>query len=246
MTSPARSRETPQRSGRTGETTIERFEVTLDGLRLLRRRIDHKQLDPDDWPLVGALVSKQIARAEGRQERMIAKIAAATADAAAAKDASGPVLGADDSVPDGEATGNASSSGGNSTSSGEPVPADGAADPRDPKKPRGHGRNGASAYTTAQHFFHALALGVIGSLREACSLGKMYRYREKIVIRIIGQPLFGAELHRHRARNPTHRRRGRAAFAAAGCGRRRSRRPSAPSRARHGRSPPSRRSRSGS
>jgi hypothetical protein len=60
---------------------------------------------------------------------MIAKFAAATADAAAAKDASGPVLGADDSVPNGEATGNASSSGGNSTSSGEPVPADGAADP---------------------------------------------------------------------------------------------------------------------
>ena len=111
MTSPARSRETPQRSGRAGEevgTTVERFEVTLDGLRLLRRRIDHKQLDPDDWPLVGALVSKQIARAEGRQERMIAKIAAATADAAAAKDASGPVLDADDSAHDGEATGNSS------------------------------------------------------------------------------------------------------------------------------------------
>jgi hypothetical protein len=205
VTSPARSRETPQRSGRAGETTVERFEVTLDGLRQLRRRIDHKQLDPDDWPLVGALVSKQIARAEGRQERMIAKIAAAAAAAAAAKDASGPVLDADDPVHDGEATGNSSSSGGNSTSSGEPapqVPADGAADqpePKkpDPKKPRGHGRNGASAYTTAQHFFHKLALGVIGALCEACSLGKMYEYREKIVIRIIGQPLFGAELHHY-------------------------------------------------
>jgi hypothetical protein len=200
MTSPARSRETPQRSGRAGETTVERFEVTLDGLRLLRRRIDHKQLDPDDWPLVGALVSKQIARAEGRQERMIAKIAAAIAEAAAAKDASGPVLDAADSVHDGEAPGDSSSSGGNSTSSGEPaspVPADDAADQRDPKKPRGHGRNGASAFTTAQHFFHTLALGVIGALCEACRLGKMYRYREKIVIRIIGQPLFGAELHHY-------------------------------------------------
>ena len=200
MTSPARSRETPQRSGRAGETTVERFEVTLDGLRLLRRRIDHKQLDPDDWPLVGALVSKQIERAEGRQERMIAKIAAATAHAAAAKDASGPVLDAADSVHDGEAPGDSSSSGGNSTSSGEPaspIPADGAVDQPDPKKPRGHGRNGASAYTTAQHFFHKLALGVIGALCEACSLGKMYEYREKIVIRIIGQPLFGAELHHY-------------------------------------------------
>jgi transposase len=184
VTSP--SRETPQRSG------VERFEVTLDGLRLLRRRIDHKQLDPDDWPLVGALVSKQIARAEERQERMIAKIAAAAADAAAAKDASGPVFDADDSVHEGEATGYSSS-----TEPASLVPADGAADPRDPKKPRGHGRNGASAYTTAQHFFHTLALGVIGALCEACRLGKMFRYREKIVIRIIGQPLFGAELHHY-------------------------------------------------
>ena len=63
--------------------------------RLLRRRLpvaypfvpfipspqDH-QLEPDDWPLLGALVSKQIARAEARQERMIAKIAAAAAQAA--------------------------------------------------------------------------------------------------------------------------------------------------------------------
>ena len=62
MTSPARSRETPQRSGRAGETTVERFEVTLDGLRLLRRRIGHKQLDPDDWPLVGSGLEADRAR----------------------------------------------------------------------------------------------------------------------------------------------------------------------------------------
>jgi len=51
--------------------------------------------------------------------------------------------------------------------------------------------------TADTHFFHTLALGVIGALCEACRLGKMYRYREKIIIRIIGQPLFGAELHHY-------------------------------------------------
>jgi hypothetical protein len=60
-----------------GRPTAHRCEVTLDGLHQLRQRIDDKQLEPDDWPLLGALVSKQIARAEQRRERMIAKIAAA-------------------------------------------------------------------------------------------------------------------------------------------------------------------------
>ena len=47
-------------------------------------------VEPDDWPLVGALVSVQITRAEQRQQRMLAKLAAA----AAAEQASGQVLGA--------------------------------------------------------------------------------------------------------------------------------------------------------
>ena len=54
----------------------QRIEVTLDGLRELRRRIDQEQLVASDWLLVGALVSKQIGRAEERYARMLAKIAA--------------------------------------------------------------------------------------------------------------------------------------------------------------------------
>jgi hypothetical protein len=63
--------------------------------------------------------------------------------------------------------------------------------------PKGHGRNGASAFRAAQHYFYALALGVIGAVCTACQIGKMYRYREKIIIRIVGQPMFGAEQHHH-------------------------------------------------
>lgn len=61
-------------------------------------------------------------------------------------------------------------------------------------KPKGHGRNGASAFRAAQHYFYALALGLIGAVCTACQIGKMYRYREKIIIRIVGQPIFGQEL----------------------------------------------------
>jgi hypothetical protein len=133
--------------------TVERFEVTLEGLRQLRRRLLDQQLEAGDWPLLGALVSKQIARAEQRQERMIAKLAAA-----AGQEANGEALGADGSV-DGE-----------STSSGERESAagggEGEADKVESKKPKGHGRNGAGVYSKAKHFFYALAVGVIGGNRS--------------------------------------------------------------------------------
>ena len=61
------------------------------------------------------------------------------------------------------------------SSAAEPATGDGGgadgsveAEPATPKKPKGHGRNGASAFTRAKHFFYALAAGVIGATCEAC------------------------------------------------------------------------------
>jgi hypothetical protein len=65
------------------------------------------------------------------------------------------------------------------------------------KKVKGHGRNGAGAYTNAKHFLHVLAAGIVGVLCAACKLGRMSRYREKVVVRIVGQPLFAAEIHHY-------------------------------------------------
>jgi hypothetical protein len=62
----------------------ERLEVTLDGLRQLRERIRQLQLEPGDWPVMDALVSDQILRTEEKNERRIAKFAAA------AEETSGP------------------------------------------------------------------------------------------------------------------------------------------------------------
>lgn len=184
--------------------TAERFEVTLNGLRELRHRIDRKELEPADWLLIGALVSKQIVRAEERHERMIAKIAAATATAtAAARDTSERGLDPDASNDAAASTGSSSSSDANATNRGEPesptrnTAGEGEKTPGDANAPKGHGRNGASAYWAAKHLVHTLAIGVIGAVCAACRLAKMTRYREKIVIRIVGQPLFGAELHHY-------------------------------------------------
>jgi hypothetical protein len=183
----------------------QRIEVTLSGLRDLYRRVDEKQLDGNDWPLVGALVSKLIARTEARQERMIAKIkAAAAAETWAATP--GDVIGAeftvrdeqaDDTAPSPSAIGTGSAATTGSPDAAPTGEADGSADKSDPQKVKGHGRNGASAYTRAEHVVHALAAGVIGMLCAACEISRLSRYREKIVIRLVGQPLFGAWIHHY-------------------------------------------------
>ena len=180
-----------------------RFEVTLDGLRQLRHRLEHQQVDPDDFPLLVALVSKQVAHVEQTHERRIATIAVA---AAAAKETSEPAVDATASneatasSEAGASTDRSSASDANATSSGEPESApggDGEKAPGDSKKTKGHRRNGARAFRMAQHLSHTLPLGVIGAVCEACKLAKMNRYQEKIVIRIVGQPLFRADLHHH-------------------------------------------------
>ena len=69
-------------------------------------------------------------------------------------------------------------------------------DEPDPPEPRkGHGRHGAGAFTSATEVLHALTLGVLGAICAACGIGRMSRYRDKVVVRIVGQSLFGAERH---------------------------------------------------
>jgi hypothetical protein len=177
------------------------LEVTLDELRALRRRIDQDEILSSDRPLLGALVSQQIGQGERRDARMLAKVAATVAASSSTSEppsdpkASDATAGspASSSSADAKATSHdeAASPAAESDAAGEKP------EPGDDSKSKGHGRNGASAFRAAQHFFHALALGVIGAICTACQLGKMSRYREKIIIRIVGQPMFRAEQHHH-------------------------------------------------
>ena len=183
-----------------GEVVVERIDVTLTELRQALGRAEREQVDARDWPLIRALLSKQIVRAENLQERMVAKIAAAAAaEAAATEDASGrpEVIDVEHSVVEETATPSATPTEANATSKESKSPASGSAPEKpDPEKPKGHGRNGVDAYGKAKQFFNVLA-GVIGTVCAMCGVGKMYRYRAKTIIRIIGQPLFTAEAHHY-------------------------------------------------
>jgi len=194
----ARSRQ--PRTGRPGGQagpTVERIEVTLDGLRHLRQRLDDQHLEPGDWPLLRALVSQLQGRAEARQARMLAKIAAEEE----AQKASETPPGVDDSTDDGARKSTAVSCAVNAASDGQPAMSPGGAEDAQngsaPTKRKGHGRNGASAYRKAKHLFYALGLEVLGVTCSRCGFSKMNRYREKVIVRIVGQPLLDAEIHHY-------------------------------------------------
>lgn len=166
-----------------------RLDMNLDWLSKLRARIERRELEVEDWSLYDAFVIDLMGHIEARQARMLAKIAASER-AAEEDEASGPVINVTGSSTElGSAKENEEPSGSPKRGS------DAGADPE--KKPNGHGRKGANAFGNATHIFHTLAAGVLGALCAICKLGKMSRYREKVIIRVIGQPLLVAELHHY-------------------------------------------------
>lgn len=161
------------------------IDISLDGLHQLLHRIERKELADGDWAVCGALVLQLIAKIQGKQERMATKLAATgagTVPAGASVVEALPSVAS--ALPPGPAS-DAPESHSPATPGAEQVK----------KKAKGHGRNGAAAFTNAKHFVHALAAGVLGALCAACGLGRLTRYREKVIIRVVGQPLFAAELH---------------------------------------------------
>jgi len=182
-----------------------RLDVTLTELHQLQDRIRRFDIVRDDYPIFGACVDKLVDSATARHERMLKKIV--TDNAGRSEPLPGPVIDIDARVVVAENTPSTpptSSEAAVSNSPAAPPPTGasiGASEvppaPSEPKTPKGHGRNGADAFTHAKHHFHKLAAGIIGVLCAVCGVGRMSRYREKIIIRVIGQPLFGAELHHH-------------------------------------------------
>lgn len=165
-----------------------RVDITLDGLHQLRERVGRRELERDDWAVVDALVSSLIARAEGRQARLRAKAAQQAALEKANETES------DEASPHtDDAACSCSDEPAGSTSPNERE-TEGATEPSKAPK-RGHGRNGANAFVNATTWVHALAAGILGGICTFCGVGRVSRYRDKIIIRIIGQPIFAAQRH---------------------------------------------------
>jgi len=160
------------------------IDITLEGLHQLLHRIERKELADGDWAICGSLVLQLILKIQGKQDRMAAKLTAHGEGAASTVVDALPSTTTIDStaLPPGRAVET-----GAPEASGKEV--------RAGKKAKGHGRNGASAFVNAKHTVHGLGSGVVGALCAGCSAGRMTRCREKVVIRIIGQPLFAAEQH---------------------------------------------------
>lgn len=195
-----------QPRGRQGQAT-ERYETTLAALFGLRKRIHEGRIEREDLPLLEAVVQEKIQQTEKRNERqherMLAKLARSNTGGTSSRGDEEPdrPSGTDGGASEGAESGGARS--GPEPSNGEPsangdeaAGASGDAGESE-KKPKGHGRNGASAYTRARHFFHTLAKDVVGSQCENCRCGKMHPYRVKIRIHVSGQPLFDATLDHH-------------------------------------------------
>lgn len=163
---------------------LKRIDSSLDGLHQLLHRIEYKQLADGDWAICGALVLQLINRVQGQQERMAAKIAASGKS--------------DDSLDPKTQTVEGTLLSVNENSPALPANGAGAAKEESPeKKPKakGHGRQGASTFVNAKHFEYPLPAEALGAQCERCNFGRMTRYREKVVIRIVGQPIFSPELH---------------------------------------------------
>lgn len=175
---------------------MSRVDVTLPGLRQLRARLDRRQLDADDWGIVAGLVDSRIARTEAQIARLKAKLD---------KQRQGAPAESPDSRQGASASNDADGGDGFSRHAGENPPgADGGDDEDDGQdgdedRPepatKGHGRHGAGAFTSAKEHLHALGIGILGALCAVCRIGRMSRYRDKVIVRVVGQALFGAERH---------------------------------------------------
>lgn len=149
-------------------------------------RIESQQLLPGDWAVCGAFVLQAIQKAEAKQQRMLARVAALDArKGTEVSDAEYAAL-----TPSGEVA--ATEAPGSNTEG----PAAEGMGGKGKKKVKGHGRNGSGAYANAKRFVYALTASILGALCAACKVGRLTRYREKVVVRVVGQPLFGAEVHR--------------------------------------------------
>ena len=163
-------------------------------LPCLQSRIAEQQLAPDDWKIFAALIMNLAERAEVKIARMIAKILASENEATENFAEGGEVIDVGGQSSNKDNDGNDIIPSDDKTAS--TLVDEGSVNPESEKRPaKGHGRNGKKSFTNAVHVQHALPVGVIASICERCKKGRMSRYDEKIIIRIVGQPNFGAELH---------------------------------------------------
>jgi len=175
--------------------TVKNIRATLTELRKVCRHVDRQEIESDDYPVIRATMSKELRRAERRLEKILRKLAEEEEEEEeeeqAAEGEGEPTTDAENPASDSETDAGPRGADRDPRSDGS-----GSADGAEPaRKGRGHGRNGAGAHGAAQHYYHLLLAGILGTVCEACGVGRMSRYREKLIVVVKGQPLFDAAIH---------------------------------------------------
>jgi transposase len=171
-----------------------RIDISLADLHQLQERIDCRQLEEQDWAVFGALVSKLIERTEAR----LASLRDRAAERAEVEP--GNDVGRSAEAEDTAATVESALAREIALEGAEPEQAGGTGEParestqQEPPK-KGHGRNGADAFVNATEHVHALADGIIGAICAACGKATVSPYRDKVIVRVVGQPSFHALRH---------------------------------------------------
>ncbi|MEI8028068.1 MAG: hypothetical protein WCI18_17100, partial [Pseudomonadota bacterium] len=176
-----------------------KIDTSLECLRSLEVRIGKKHLEDADWSIVESLVSNFIAKQENRivrlHENSTALESANNSKNPPDADSSNPEASISDPKSDSHYDDNDNHDGNlDGSCNSDKNPSNSKNPPKNGnKKPKGHGRNSSSDFKESTHLWHKLA-NIIGAIC-ACGSGRMTRYRERIVIRVIGQPIFAAEQH---------------------------------------------------
>jgi hypothetical protein len=176
-----------------------KIDTSLECLRSLEVRIGKKYLEDADWSIVESLVSNFIAKQENRiarlHENSTALESANNSKNPPDADSSNPEASISDPKSDSHYDDNDNHDGNlDGSCNSDKNPSNSKNPPKNGNnKPKGHGRNSSSDFKESTHLWHKLA-NIIGAIC-ACGSGRMTRYRERIVIRVIGQPIFAAEQH---------------------------------------------------
>jgi transposase len=171
-----------------------RIEISLKGLHALQLRLDVRQLLDEDWPIVDSLINNLILSAEERQRRMLEKIAADAAANSTNKNIIDVTPITTDPIDDQTDGDNDTTSMSMSQDEANEPPLS-SPDKSDSKSKKSHGRKGAAAFINAPKIIHHLKSGIIGAICKFCFGSNVTQYREKTIIRVIGQPLFSATIH---------------------------------------------------
>ena len=173
-------------------------ELDMDKLEEILRRLEAKELDADDYETIKAVIGSYVylVNAVGDKETTIRRLRQMLFGMKTEKTSAviGGLKGVENTPPLPEPE--ASTKAGAETATAAPTSDDSQASDAPPKKPPGHGRNGADAYTGAEKIEVRHESLQPGDPCPKCETGTLYDTRRPgVLVRLLGQAPIGAMIY---------------------------------------------------